>query len=75
MLEPKNLRLIRRARNSAARNSMDMGFESGEELLKRREKVHKITTGSEQFNRLMDGGFETGAITEAFGEFDQERHR
>ena len=54
---------------AAARSSMDMGFESGEELLKRREKVMRITTGSKAFDNLVGGGFETGAITECFGEF------
>jgi len=54
---------------AAARSSMDMGFESGEELLKRREKVIRITTGSKAFDNLVGGGFETGAITECFGEF------
>jgi len=54
---------------NAARNNMDMGFESGDELLKRREQVTKLTTGSEVFDQLMGGGFETGAITECFGEF------
>lgn len=52
-----------------ARNSLDMGFESGEDILKRRESVSKITTGSKAFDDLMGGGFETGAITECFGEF------
>jgi len=53
----------------AARESLDMGFESGEELLKRRAKVEKIETGSKAFNTLMGGGFETSAITEAFGQY------
>ena len=54
---------------NAARDSMKMGFESGIEVLKKRELVSKISTGSENFNHLMGGGFETGAITECFGEF------
>jgi DNA repair protein RadA len=54
---------------NAARNSLDMGFESGEELLKRRERVQKITTGSNNFDKLIGGGVETGAITECFGEY------
>lgn len=54
---------------NTARNSLDMGFESGDDLLKRREKVEKISTGSKSFDELMGGGFETGAITECFGEF------
>ncbi|MBW3023325.1 DNA repair and recombination protein RadA [Candidatus Woesearchaeota archaeon] len=53
----------------AAREALDMGFESGEALLKRREKVTKISTGSEAFDKILDGGIETGAITECFGEF------
>jgi len=54
---------------NAARDSMKMGFETGTEVLKKRENVSKISTGSDAFNELMGGGFETGAITECFGEF------
>ncbi len=53
----------------AARNSLDMGFMSGEELLNKRNKVLRITTGSEAFNKLIGGGFETSSITECFDEF------
>src|SRR3989338_5636540 len=52
-----------------ARDSMEMGFESGDELLKKRESVQRITLGSEALDKLLGGGIETGAITEAFGEF------
>lgn len=61
--------LVARKIINAARNSLDMGFESGDQLLKRREKVTKISTGSEVFDNLMGGGFETSAITECFGEY------
>lgn len=54
---------------NAARDSMKMGFETGIEVLKKRESVSKISTGCEGFNNLMGGGFETSAITECFGEF------
>jgi len=53
----------------AARDSMDMGFETGEQVLKKRERVVKIKTGSEELNKLLGGGFETGAITECYGEY------
>jgi len=53
----------------AAREALDMGFESGEELLKRRAKVVKTTTGSTAFDELLGGGFESGAISEAFGQY------
>ena len=46
-----------------------MGFESGEELLKRRERVQRGKTGSKNFDSLLGGGLETGAIVECFGEF------
>ncbi len=54
---------------NAARDSMKMGFESGVEVLKKRQEVIKISSGCEQINTLLGGGFETGAITECFGEF------
>lgn len=53
----------------AAREKLEMGFESGAELLKRRKNVLKITTGSKSFDTLIGGGFETGAITEAYGAY------
>ncbi|MEK6984458.1 MAG: DNA repair and recombination protein RadA [Nanoarchaeota archaeon] len=54
---------------AVARESLEMGFESGEELLRRREKVIRIKTGSKSFDSLIGGGLETGAIVECFGEF------
>ena len=54
---------------NAARDSLKMGFVSGEEVLAKREKVKKITTGSKTFDTLLGGGFETGSIVECFGEF------
>jgi len=54
---------------ACARSSLDMGFESGEEVLKKRELVIKISTGSKNFDTLMAGGFESAAITECYGEF------
>ncbi len=54
---------------AAARSSLEMGFESGEEVLKKREQVLKLSTGSKSFDALMGGGFETAAITECFGEY------
>src|SRR3989339_483096 len=54
---------------TAARDAMEMGFESGEELLKRREQITKITTGCKAFDSLIGGGLETGAITEAYGAY------
>ena len=54
---------------NTARDNLDMGFISGEEVLKKRDEVQKISTGSKNFNYLLGGGMETGAIIECFGEF------
>ncbi|MBN2423179.1 DNA repair and recombination protein RadA [Candidatus Woesearchaeota archaeon] len=53
----------------AARASLSMGFESGEDILKKRANIMKIKTNSSNLNTLLGGGFETGAITECFGEY------
>ena len=53
----------------AARSSMDMGFHSGEDLLAKRGRVVKIKTGSQNFDDMLEGGFETGAISECFGQY------
>lgn len=51
------------------RNHLDMGFETGDQLLKKREQIEKITTGSKMFDDIIGGGFETGSISETFGQF------
>lgn len=53
----------------AARAGMKMGFQSGLDFVKKREGVVKLSTGSSNFNDLLGGGFETGAITECFGQY------
>lgn len=50
-----------------ARDNLQMDFESGDELLKRAEKIERIKTGSAELDRLVGGGIETGTITECFG--------
>tara|TARA_Y100000310_G_scaffold265108_1_gene275985 strand:+ start:513 stop:2999 length:2487 start_codon:yes stop_codon:yes gene_type:complete len=57
----------------AARDALSMGFESGVELLKKREQVLKITTGVKAFDEMLAGGFETGSISECFGEFGSSK--
>ncbi|MBS3108074.1 DNA repair and recombination protein RadA [Candidatus Woesearchaeota archaeon] len=58
---------------NTARNNLDMGFESGEQLMERRKNILKITTGSKGFDALLDGGFESGSISECFGEFGSSK--
>ncbi|MBW3012413.1 DNA repair and recombination protein RadA [Candidatus Woesearchaeota archaeon] len=57
----------------AARSMLDMGFTSGDALLEKRKSVIKIKVPSEEINKLLDGGFETGAITEAFGQYGSSK--
>ncbi len=57
----------------AARSNMDMGFISGEDVLEKRNKVIKVKSGSEGFDTMLDGGFETGAITECFGQYGSSK--
>lgn len=54
---------------NTARKNLDMGFESGEDLLKKAEKVERITTGSKELDILFGGGIETGTITECHGSY------
>lgn len=52
-----------------ARSNLEMEFTSGEEMLRKREQVIKISSGSKELDKLVGGGFETGAITEAYGQY------
>ncbi len=52
-----------------SRANLEMNFENGDDLLKKRQLVLKITTGSKELDKLMGGGFETGAITECYGQY------
>ena len=46
-----------------------MGFTTATEMHARRADMLKLTTGSQELDKLLEGGFETGSITEMFGEF------
>ncbi len=54
---------------NAARDSLQMGFMTGTEVLEKRQTMRKISTGSSTLDELLGGGIETQAITEFFGEF------
>ncbi len=58
---------------AVARSSLDMGFESGEDLLQRRSRVIKLTSGIKAFDDLLGGGFETGSIVECFGTYGSSK--
>jgi DNA repair protein RadA len=53
-----------------ARKQADIGkFETGSDLLEKRAKIGRITSGSKSLDELLGGGFETQSIIELFGEF------
>lgn len=44
-------------------------FVTGMEFSVKREAIFKISTGSEEFDKILGGGFESMSISECFGEF------
>ena len=56
-----------------SREKLDLGFESGQDVLKKREGIEKIFCGSKALDSLLGGGFETRAITEAFGAYGSSK--
>ncbi|MBD3361321.1 DNA repair and recombination protein RadA [Candidatus Woesearchaeota archaeon] len=54
---------------AVARANMELNFESGESLMQKRMQAIKITSGSKELDSLLGGGFETGSITEVYGQF------
>ncbi|MEF8776439.1 MAG: DNA repair and recombination protein RadA, partial [Haloarculaceae archaeon] len=55
---------------NAAREHADIGgFETGADVLERREQIGKLTWGVEEVDELLGGGVETQSITEVYGEF------
>ncbi|KAL7857219.1 hypothetical protein SRHO_G00161180 [Serrasalmus rhombeus] len=53
----------------AAGKLLITGFQTASEYSMKRRQVFHITTGSLEFDKLLGGGIESMAITEAFGEF------
>lgn len=54
---------------AAARDALEMGYDTADSILERRKEIGRINTGSKEFNNLIGGGVETMSITEAFGKF------
>ncbi|QQR92752.1 MAG: DNA repair and recombination protein RadA [Candidatus Iainarchaeum archaeon] len=53
----------------AARDALEMGYESADVLAERRKLVGRVTTGSKELDTLIGGGIETQSITEVYGKF------
>lgn len=53
----------------AARESVNVGFTTAADVLLFRKSLVTLTTGSTALDTLLQGGIETGSITELYGEF------
>ncbi len=53
----------------AARDALEMGYETADVILEKRKNIGRITTGSKELDNLIGGGVETMSITEAYGKF------
>jgi DNA repair protein RadA len=53
----------------AARSCIGVSFIRADELLRQRQSVLRLTTGSKPLDRMVDGGLETQTITEFYGEY------
>src|SRR3972149_4075158 len=54
---------------NSVRQMLDIGFETADKILMRKNNALKITSGSKNIDTLLGGGIETQAITEAYGQF------
>jgi DNA repair protein RadA len=53
----------------AARSTMSLTFMRADELMKIRQTVKRLTTGSKAIDEILAGGLETQTITEFYGEY------
>lgn len=60
---------VEKIKEVAAKLSGDGGFLTALEYADKRKQCFRVTTGSQELDKLLGGGIESMAITEAFGEF------
>ncbi|XP_026438805.1 DNA repair protein RAD51 homolog 1-like [Papaver somniferum] len=53
----------------AATKLVPLGFTSASQLHAQRQEIIQITSGSRELDKVLEGGIETGSITELYGEF------
>jgi DNA repair protein RadA len=53
----------------AARSNVGISFIRADQLLKQRQNVARLTTGSKALDKIVDGGLETQTISEFYGEY------
>lgn len=60
----KQPKLYIRCKVNLLLSKVPLGFTSAAEIYQQRQDLLKITTGSSELDKLLEGGFETGSITE-----------
>ena len=64
------VKIVNKARLQLVENGqLQKEFVSATEIYKRRQDIGKISTGTNSLDTLFDGGIETQAVTEVYGEF------
>ncbi len=53
----------------AAMEILHIGFKSADAIWEKRKKIVRITTGSQELDDALNGGIETGSLTEFYGEY------
>ncbi|KZV25527.1 hypothetical protein F511_26677 [Dorcoceras hygrometricum] len=54
---------------STASKLVPLGFTSAHQLHAQRQEIIQLSTGSKELDKILEGGIETGSITELYGEF------
>lgn len=54
---------------AACEHLLKLGFVNSKVVLNERKRLVKLTSGSKELDKLLGGGFESGSLTEIFGEF------
>lgn len=63
-------KIVNKARQYLSdRGMLSADFVSAADIYKQRQNIDKITTGTQCLDELFDGGIETQALTEVYGEF------
>lgn len=64
LTEPKIDKIL-----EACQKIVPMNFQTAADFYQKRQNIIHLSTGSRELDNLLGGGFETGSITEMFGEF------
>lgn len=69
VLESLDLKIKQKKTIITAWKLCPMGFTTASVVAEQRSDLVTVTTGSKELDAILDGGLETGSITEIYGEF------